>query len=208
MDNQPAAHVVKLPQPVFRDRRQRGRPSPRTDHQLGRRRRPGHLRAPNHPRPSWKTPRWPPPAIAERLANEMPGGPSRRHRVAAGQVIVAGNVGAKQRFEYTVGRAWSTRRGPILCELAESHLRAIASILGHTARRQRNRTLPLVFGRNRQTPRGYLSHQPTQLARRIGGHWKHPPLPQSMLSGNQDRQIRLTHHNQDAGAAPVPVLRR
>ncbi|EFP39134.1 putative HAMP domain protein, partial [Mycobacterium tuberculosis SUMu008] len=52
VDNQPAAHVVKLLNRFFRDRRQRGRPSPRTDQQVRRRRRPGHLRSPEPPRPS------------------------------------------------------------------------------------------------------------------------------------------------------------
>ncbi len=57
-------------------------------------------------------------AIAERLANEMPE-VQAGIGVAAGQ-IVAGNVGAKQRFEYTVvGKP--VNQAARLCELAKSH---------------------------------------------------------------------------------------
>ncbi|TKD71117.1 adenylate/guanylate cyclase domain-containing protein, partial [Mycobacterium tuberculosis] len=56
-------------------------------------------------------------AIAERLANEMPE-VQAGIGVAAGQ-IVAGNVGAKQRFEYTVvGKP--VNQAARLCELAKS----------------------------------------------------------------------------------------
>ncbi|WP_251827822.1 adenylate/guanylate cyclase domain-containing protein, partial [Mycobacterium tuberculosis] len=57
-------------------------------------------------------------AIADRLANEMPE-VQAGIGVAAGQ-IVAGNVGAKQRFEYTVvGKP--VNQAARLCELAKSH---------------------------------------------------------------------------------------
>ncbi len=79
--------------------------------------------------------------------------------------------------------------------------RAIASILGHTARCQRNRTCPLVFGRNRDAARLPPAH-PTSLAA-SAATGKHPPHRRA-CRGNQDRQIRLTHHVQDAGATPAP----
>ena len=57
-------------------------------------------------------------AIAERLANEMPEFQAGIG-VAAGQVV-AGNVGAKERFEYTV-IGEPVNEAARLCELAKSY---------------------------------------------------------------------------------------
>lgn len=78
-------------------------------------------------------------AIAERLANEMPECQAGIG-VAAGQVV-AGNVGARERFEYTV------IGGPVneaarLCELAKSHpgrLLATADALEGASENERGR---------------------------------------------------------------------
>ncbi|AIH87669.1 hypothetical protein IU19_04205, partial [Mycobacterium tuberculosis] len=84
-------------------------------------------------------------AIADRLANEMPE-VQAGIGVAAGQ-IVAGNVGAKQRFEYTVvGKP--VNQAARLCELAKSHPARLLASSDTTARCQRNRACPLVFGRD------------------------------------------------------------
>ena len=60
--------------------------------------------------------------IAERLANEMPD-LEAGIGVAAGQVV-AGNVGAKERFEYTV-IGEPVNEAARLCELAKSHPRRL-----------------------------------------------------------------------------------
>ncbi|KCI91978.1 adenylate cyclase [Mycobacterium tuberculosis TB_RSA100] len=98
------------------------------------------------------------------------------------------------------GRQAGQPGGPIV-RTGQITPRAIASILGHTARCQRNRTCPLVFGRNRDAARLPPAH-PTSLAA-SAATGKHPPHRRA-CRGNQDRQIRLTHHVQDAGATPAP----
>ncbi len=97
-------------------------------------------------------------AIAERLANEMPE-VQAGIGVAAGQ-IVAGNVGAKQRFEYTVvGKP--VNQAARLCELAKSHpARLLASSDTLHAASETERA-HWSLGET-VTLRGY--HQPTQLA--------------------------------------------
>ncbi|KCP81586.1 adenylate/guanylate cyclase domain-containing protein [Mycobacterium tuberculosis] len=97
-------------------------------------------------------------AIADRLANEMPE-VQAGIGVAAGQ-IVAGNVGAKQRFEYTVvGKP--VNQAARLCELAKSHpARLLASSDTLHAASETERA-HWSLGET-VTLRGY--HQPTQLA--------------------------------------------
>ncbi|OSC41099.1 adenylate/guanylate cyclase domain-containing protein [Mycobacterium decipiens] len=112
--------------------------------------------------------------IADRLASEMP----ECHAgigVAAGQVV-AGNVGAHERFEYTV-IGEPVNEGARLCELAKSHpdrLLATADALRGATENERARW---SLG-EAVTLRGY--DQPTRLASPVAGP---QPMPGSAPRG-------------------------
>ncbi len=145
VDNQPAAHVVKLLNRFFRDRRQRGRPSPRTDQQVRRRRRPGHLRSPEPPRPSRRRRAGRRPGHSRSAGQRDARGPSR-HR-GGGRPDRRRQCRRQAKIRIHSGRQAGQPGGPIV-RTGQITPRAIASILGHTARCQRNRACPLVFGRD------------------------------------------------------------
>jgi adenylate cyclase len=97
-------------------------------------------------------------AIADRLADEMPECQAGIG-VAAGQVV-AGNVGAKERFEYTV-IGEPVNEAARLCELAKSYPGRLLATADTLQRASESECARWSLGEI-VTLRGY--HQPTQLA--------------------------------------------
>ena len=84
-------------------------------------------------------------AMAERLRDEVPECQAGIG-VAAGQVV-AGNVGAKERFEYTV-IGEPVNEAARLCELAKNDAQPPGGVVGHRRERDRKRTRALDFRRH------------------------------------------------------------
>ena len=101
-------------------------------------------------------------AIADRLANEMPECQAGIG-VAAGQVV-AGNVGAKERFEYTV-IGEPVNEAARLCELAKSHPGRLLATADTVQGASENERARWSLGET-VTLRGH--DQPTQLAAPAG----------------------------------------
>ena len=89
-------------------------------------------------------------AIAERLDNEVPECQAGIG-VASGQVV-AGNIGAKQRFEYTViGEPGQRSREAV--RTGQIHAQQTGGVLRDSLERNRKRACALVFRRHRDPSR-------------------------------------------------------
>ena len=138
-------------EPVLRRDRRRGRPPPRIRQQVRGRRGAGGVRRPDSPRPSrgrgagGRARRSPSGSASEVPECEAGIG------VAAGQAV-AGNVGAKERFEYTV-IGEPVNEAARLCELGEEQPSRLLASSRHGGQRDRKRSAPLVVGRHRDAAR-------------------------------------------------------
>ena len=147
-------------QPVLRGHRRGGRSAPRTGQQVRGRRGAGGVRRAQPSRPTRR-------AGARRGPRDRPSSATSEVPeckagigVTAGNAV-AGNVGAKERFEYTV-IGEPVNEAARLCELAKNEPHRLVGILGHRRRGRAMTSKPIGRWAKRVTLRGH--DQPTQLA--------------------------------------------